>query len=291
MESDRPGDRPNDRPNDRRGELLDRAYRRGYALRRRRRWTATLAGLAAAHCQRGHGRRWPDGRGDDTRRSRSCRRPTTETAGVGPSPCSVPINAVPAEVPSDVAAWAGGAPVIGEGGLWTIVSATHVAPHPRQSDLPLEVPVVHEAQRTPADHRPPARRRRRVSRAGLISPPTCRAPGSCRRSNSRLRDVGRSLLTSVPQPWVRFSHLPAPSTVVLLTDNDGLGLHFVQRAVPRRPGLRLRRPLVERRGPNVDTRRRRARHRVRGLARLSRHRAGGERFQRVGLRNANVRVP
>ena len=46
MESDRPGDRPNDRPNDRRGELLDRAYRRGYALRRRRRWTATLAGLA-----------------------------------------------------------------------------------------------------------------------------------------------------------------------------------------------------------------------------------------------------
>jgi hypothetical protein len=106
-------------PDDRRSELLERAYRRGYALRiRRRRRVAGLVsavvvvGVAAGAI--GYSAGLPD-------QSVSVRETPTS---VPLSTCRPSISTVPsARVPSDVSAWANGAAVVGNGALWTLRTA------------------------------------------------------------------------------------------------------------------------------------------------------------------------
>jgi hypothetical protein len=104
-----------------RADLLERAYRRGYELRlRRRRWLATFAtiavivvaggsAIAASHMN------------DNPRVSVGQSPSSTATTSTSPSAttCAASISVVPrAKVPHDVAAWAQGA-VVGNGALWT----------------------------------------------------------------------------------------------------------------------------------------------------------------------------
>jgi photosystem II stability/assembly factor-like uncharacterized protein len=211
-------------PDDRRAELLDRAYRRGYALRRRRRWTAALATLAvvavvAAGAVSLAGR-------NDTQKVSVEPSPTTAPQALVPSPCPTSIDAVPAaEVPSDVAAWADGAPVIGEGGLWTVVSALHVGGLLDNQTYRLKFPWYTKPNGLP-----------------LITGRRLDGDGTFHADVNLATDAGgafvvSSLEFSTPGCWeitarfgsstleFRLRISPAPSSVVFLNHNDGLGLH------------------------------------------------------------------
>jgi len=105
---------------DRREELLERAYRRGYALRRRRQWTTTLATLAVVVIV-GTGVFAVARPSDDHTLSVV---PTTTTA---PTTCLVvPPVTQAVDAPRDVADWSIGAPVVGSAHLWTARSALDV---------------------------------------------------------------------------------------------------------------------------------------------------------------------
>ena len=209
---------------DRRGELLDRAYRRGYALRRRRRWTATFAGLAAAAVVVAGAASLSNR--DDTRKVSVLETSTTKPPTTVQSACSAPIAVPAADVPNDVAAWAGGAPVIGEGGLWTIVSATHVAPTIYDQRYHLKFPWY----TTP--NGPPLIGARRLDGAGTFHANVDRATDA-----SGVFEVS-TLDFSAPGCWevtarfrsstlqFRLRISPLPSTVVFANENEGLGLHF-----------------------------------------------------------------
>src|SRR6202049_3846062 len=109
-----------------RAELLERAYRRGYELRlRRRRWLATLAG-AVVIVVAGGGAIAVSDTNDNARVSVGQSSSSTATTSSSPSAttCAASISVVPrAKVPHDVAAWAPHAAVVGNGALWTIRSA------------------------------------------------------------------------------------------------------------------------------------------------------------------------
>ncbi len=107
--------------NDRREELLERAYRRGYALRRRRQFTVTVAALAmivvAVSAVFATSR-------PSERRTLTVA-PTTTTA---PAACATAPPVVAAsEVPDEVKALTDGRPVIGVTHLYTVRSALDAA--------------------------------------------------------------------------------------------------------------------------------------------------------------------
>jgi hypothetical protein len=105
---------------DHRAAMLERAYRRGYALRRRRRLTEAGAALAAiAVVVAGVATLRSDHRG----RKVSVVQPSTTTVA---AQCDANVAVPAADVPSDVAAWASGRPVIGGGALWSPLLATRV---------------------------------------------------------------------------------------------------------------------------------------------------------------------
>ena len=76
----------------------------------------------------------------------------------------VPRPVPSADVPADVAAWAGDRDVIGSGALWTARSATAVAPIPLDGGWYLKFPWITTSARTPGDHGPPPRRARDLPR-------------------------------------------------------------------------------------------------------------------------------
>ena len=105
-----------------RAELLERAYRRSNELRvRRRRWLTALAGLVVIVVAGGsaivasHTNASPRLSVGQTSSSKT----TTSTSPTATT-CAASISLVPpAKVPHDVAAWAQGAAVVGNGALWT----------------------------------------------------------------------------------------------------------------------------------------------------------------------------
>ena len=105
-----------------RAELLERAYRRGNELRlRRRRWLATLAGIVVLVVAGGTAFAVSD-RNDNAKLSvgQSSASKTTTSTSANATTCVASISVVPrAKVPHDVAAWAQGAAVVGDGALWT----------------------------------------------------------------------------------------------------------------------------------------------------------------------------
>jgi hypothetical protein len=118
---------------DHRADLLERAYRRGYELKlRRRRWSTVCASfvlvvvVAVTAVAISHA---------DNPKVSVLKRPRK------PVSCAPGIDAVPkARVPRDVADWAGGAPVVGHGALWTIRSAIAVAPDHQAAGWLLKFP-------------------------------------------------------------------------------------------------------------------------------------------------------
>jgi hypothetical protein len=110
-----------------RAELLERAYRRGNELRlRRRRWLATLAGVVVIVVAGGAVIAVSD-KNDNARLSvgQSPSPKTTTSTAANTTTCAASISVVPrAKVPHDVAAWAQGAAVVGNGALWTV--RTHI---------------------------------------------------------------------------------------------------------------------------------------------------------------------
>lgn len=215
------------RSNDRRAELLDRAYRRGYALRWRRRVQTTFAGLiviavvaaGAVSLTRGHGDH-----------KVTVVQPSTTTL---PATCVTAIDAVPAaQVPRDVAAWAGGAPVIGEGALWTIVSAVHVGPTHNGPTWDLKFPWYTKPNGLPVINA------RRLDGPGTFHSSVDRAV------DSRGAWVASSLAFSNPGCWevtarfrsstLRF-RVPIsspPSTVEFADQTNGVGLTFNCKVPP-----------------------------------------------------------
>jgi hypothetical protein len=120
-----------------RAELLERVYRRGNELRlRRRRWLATLAGVVVIVVAGGSAVA-VSGRNDNARVSVGQSSSSTATTSSSPSAttCAASISVVArAKVPHDVAAWAQGAAVVGNGALWTVRSAIDV-PGSHQSNI------------------------------------------------------------------------------------------------------------------------------------------------------------
>jgi photosystem II stability/assembly factor-like uncharacterized protein len=205
---------------DRREELLDRAYRRGYALRRRRRSTAALAALAAIAVVAAGVATLSSPAGDH---KISVVQPP---ARVQP-PCAAGIDAVPAaEVPSDVAAWADGRPVVGGGQLWTAESAMHVAGTPVGPAWDLKFPWFTKPSGLPQISA------RRLDGPGTFSSDVNHA------LDSRGAWVVSSLQFSTPGCWevtgrfqsstltFRVAIGPVPTSAVFANQHDGLGLTF-----------------------------------------------------------------
>ena len=120
-----------------RAELLERAYRRGRALRvRRRRWLAALAGVVVIVVA-GGGAIAASGRNNNPSLTVGHIPPSKSTTSSSPNAttCAPSVSVVPgAEVPPDVAAWAQGAAVVGDGALWT-TRANIDLPGSRQSNV------------------------------------------------------------------------------------------------------------------------------------------------------------
>ena len=124
-----------------RAELLERAYRRGYELRlRRRRWMATLVGIVVIVVAGAVA--VSDTRDNSTVSvGQSLSPKMTTSTSPNATTCAASISVVPrAKVPHDVAAWAHGAAVVGNGALWTIRSAINVSPDHQQSVWRLKFP-------------------------------------------------------------------------------------------------------------------------------------------------------
>jgi hypothetical protein len=205
---------------DHRAELLDRAYRRGYALRRRRRALASIAGLATiavivagvASVSTRHG----DRKVSVVQQSTTTTTPPTCVTGADPVPA--------AEVPTDVAAWAGGAPVIGEGALWTVLSATHVRATPYNGGYNLKFPWL-----TRPDG-PPVIDARRIDGPGTFHADANRsfdARGVFEMSGLEFSTAGcwevtAHYLSSTLQFRVLVS--PTPTDAVFVDQNNGFGL-------------------------------------------------------------------
>lgn len=214
-------------PDDRRAELLDRAYRRGYALRRRRRFTAALAVLAAVAVV-ATGALSLSG-GNDTQKVSVEPSPTTVRPLAVPSPCPTvtSVDAVPTgEVPRDVAAWAHGAPVIGEGGLWTVVSAIHVGGTLDNQIYRLKFPWYTKPNGLPS-----------ITGRRLDGTGTFHSDVNLATDSRGAFDVS-SLEFSAPGCWeitarfhsstlkFRLRVSPPPLSVAFLDQHDGLGLNF-----------------------------------------------------------------
>jgi hypothetical protein len=120
-----------------RAELLERAYRRGNELRlRRRRWLATLAGVVVIVVAGGSAVAVSDNN-DNSRVSvgQSSSSKANTSSSPSATTCAASIPVVPrAKLPHDVAAWAQGAVVVGNGALWTTRSAIDV-PGSHQSNI------------------------------------------------------------------------------------------------------------------------------------------------------------
>jgi hypothetical protein len=103
-----------------RAELLERAYRRGYELRlRRRRRLTTLASIVVIVTMFGAAIAVSD--------TKSSKLSVGQTTPPKAPTCTASVKIVPqALVPRDVAAWADGSAVVGHGALWTIRSAIDV---------------------------------------------------------------------------------------------------------------------------------------------------------------------
>ena len=265
---------------ERRAELLERAYRRGNELRvRRRRWLATLASVVVIVVA-GASAIAVSATKDNARLSvGQTRSPNATTSSSSPSvtACAASISVVPrAKVPHDVASWAQGAAVVGNGALWTIRSAIDVPPN-HQSNVwrlkfpwytrPFGLPTI-TGRRLDGTGTFHANANPATDSRGtwVVSSLEFSSPG-CWQVTSRYRTSTIRFRVHIPAPTPAassssaFGDLPAVPEAVSFTDaRQGVGLttHCAfdatrpKRCGQRRSGLRHRHPRVGRRWPKLD---------------------------------------